>query len=133
MQQLQLRARYVPGDNPKIEIFDQKGAGMLFSIRTYLQSQEKGKYQRNVIEKGPLLSIVADATGKNTQKPVVPAVNTAPASMQVQPPAPTVDVPLEEPVEEPTGRLTGPGAKTARKPAQTQMTTEVLGRERRSR
>ena len=133
MQQLQLRARYVPGDNPKIEIFDQKGAGMLFSIRTYLQSQEKGKYQRNVIEKGPLLSIVADATGKNTQKPVVPAVNTAPASMQVQPPTPTVDVPLEEPVEEPPGRLSGPGAKTARKPAPTQMTAEVLGRERRGR
>jgi hypothetical protein len=125
MKKLQLRARYIPGDNPKIEIYDQKSGSMLFSIRTYLQSQENGKYQRNVIEKGPLLSIVADATGRNTQQPVVPTVTkkAAPAPMQ----APAVEVP----VEEPPGRLTGPGAKTARKPAQPQMTAEVLGRERR--
>jgi len=128
MQNLKLRARYVPGDNPKIEIYDQKSGSMLFSIRTYLQSQEKGKYQRNVIEKGPLLSIVADATGKNTQKPVVPAVKAAPAP-QTQVLA-TAE-PIGQPIEEPTGRLSGPGAKTARKPVQPQMTAEVLGRERR--
>ena len=78
--------------------------------------------KRNVIEKGPLLSIVADATGRNTQTPVTPVANQAQA--------PAVPAP-EVPVEEPTGRLTGPGVKAARSPAQPQMTAEVLGRERR--
>jgi hypothetical protein len=131
MKDLQLRARYIPGDNPKIEIYDQKSGNVLFNIRTYLQTKEKGKYQRNVIEKGPLLSIVADATGRNTQTPVVPvkkapAVKTAPATVQAP-----VQAPVVAPGEAPTGRLTGPGAKTARKPTQPQMTAEVLGRERR--
>jgi hypothetical protein len=130
MKNLQLRARYIPGDNPKIEIYDQKSGSMLFSIRTYLQSQENSKYQRNVIEKGPLLSIVADATGRNTQKPVTPVANKVPVQpQQPQQPQPKVDVP----VEEPPARLTGPGAKTARKSVQPQMTAEVLGRERRPR
>jgi len=127
MKDLQLRARYVPGENPKIEIYDQKGGGMLFSIRTYLQTQENGKYQRNVIEKGPLLSVVADATGRNTQTPVVP-VKKAPAVKKTPVPMQEPDV---APVEEPMSRLTGPGAKAAKKPTQPQMTAEVLGRERR--
>ena len=131
MQNLKLRARYIPGDNPKIEIYDQKSGSMLFSIRTYLQSQENGKYQRNVIEKGPLLSIVADATGRNTQQPVVPAVTKKAAPAVTKKAAPMQAPAVEVPVEEPPGRLTGPGAKTARKPAQAQMTAEVLGRERR--
>ena len=69
---------------------------------------------------------MSDATGRNTQTPIVP-VKKAPAvkTASVQPPTDEI------PVEEPTGRLTGPGAKAARKPTQPQMTAEVLGRERR--
>ena len=48
------------------------------------------------------------------------------APMAVPPAAPAV-----VPTQEPAARLTGPGAKTARNPAQPQMTAEVLGRERR--
>jgi len=44
----------------------------------------------------------------------------------VQPVAPAV-----APAVAPVGRLTGPGVKTARNPAQPQVTAEVLGRERR--
>jgi hypothetical protein len=38
---------------------------------------------------------------------------------------------VSAPAQEPVARLTGPGAKAARNPAQPQMTAEVLGRERR--
>ena len=113
MKKLQLRAKYIPGDNPKIEIYDKKSNQMLFSIRTYLQSQEKGMYQRNVIEKGPLLSVVADATGRNTDTP------------------PNQEMPDDE--EEPAGRLTGPGARAARTQREPRMDKATLGRERRTR
>ena len=56
-----------------------------------------------------------------------PSTQIPPTTDQVQ--GGTIDVGDQD--EEPTGRLTGPGAKTARKPTQTQMTAEVLGRERR--
>ena len=110
MKKLQLRAKYVPGDNPKIQIYDQKSDQLLFSIRTYLQSQEKGKYQRNVIEKGPLLSKVADATGRNTDTPS------------------NLDSPDNS---EPTKRLTGPGARAAKTNHEPRMDRATLGRERR--
>jgi hypothetical protein len=109
MKKLQLRARYIPGDNPKIEIYDKKSNLMLFSIRTYLQSQEKGMYQRNVIEKGPLLSVVADATGRNTDTP--PNMN-----------------PVDD---EPTKRLTGPGVRAAKTNREPRMDRATLGRKRR--
>jgi hypothetical protein len=113
MKKLQLRAKFIPGDNPKIEIYDKKSDRMLFSIRTYLQSQEKGMYQRNVIEKGPLLSVVADATGRNTDTP------------------PNQEMPNDE--EEPTSRLTGPGARASRTKHEPRMDKATLGRERRTR
>ena len=47
-----------------------------------------------------------------------------------QPIRPTVAGPVA-PAVAPAGRLTGPGVKTARNPAQPQVTAEVLGRERR--
>lgn len=146
MQDMQLRARYIPGDNPKIEVYDQKSNKMLFSIRTYMQTKSDGtKYQRNVIEKGPLLSIVADATGRYKDRPAeLPAVasqtKSAPANKtQTNPPLTPdqadgglIDVAGETGPEQ-IGRLTGPGAKTARKPVQPKMTAEVLGRELRRR
>ena len=110
MKKLQLKARYIPGDNPKIEIYDKKSDRMLFSIRTYLQSQEKGMYQRNVIEKGPLLSVVADATGRNTDTP------------------PNMDSTDDE---ESSKRLTGPGARASRTKHEPRMDKATLGRERR--
>ena len=109
MKKLQLRARYIPGDNPKIEIYDKKSDRMLFSIRTYLQSQEKGMYQRNVIEKGPLLSVVADATGRNTDTP------------------PNMDSSNDEPAK----RLTGPGVRASKTNHEPRMDRATLGRERR--
>jgi len=110
MEKLQLRAKFIPGDNPKIEIYDKKSDRMLFSIRTYLQSQEKGMYQRNVIEKGPLLSIVADATGRNTDTP---------------PKTDSMDVDTDD---KPTQRLTGPGSKAARTQHEPRMDKATLGR-----
>ena len=112
MKKLQLRAKYIPGENPKIEIYDKKSDRMLFSIRTYLQSQEKGMYQRNVIEKGPLLSVVADATGRNTDTP------------------PNMDT-TDDDDEESSNRLTGPGARASRTKHEPRMDKATLGRERR--
>ena len=107
MKKLKLKARYIAGDNPKIEIYDKKSDRMLFSIRTYLQAQEKGMYQRNVIEKGPLLSVVADATGRNTDTP----------------PDET-----RKDTEEPATRLTGPGVRAARTKHEPRMDKATLGR-----
>jgi len=60
MKNLKFNAEFVPGENPKLYVKDQE-QGILFQIRTYLQTKEGGKYQRNVIEKGPLLSKIANA------------------------------------------------------------------------
>lgn len=144
MKNLKLKARFIPGDNPKIEVYDEISGQMLFSIRTYMQQQEKGAYQRNVIEKGPLLGKVADATGRYQDRPAELSaqkpVTKRPAPQAAVPPGPKVsadqqqggliDLPGEE-QPEPVGRLTGPGARTARKPVEPKMTAEVLGRERR--
>jgi len=137
MKGLKLRARFIPGDNPKIEVYDENSNQMLFSIRTYIQQQDKGPYQRNVIEKGPLLSKVADATGRYqdkpkelpkqrlTPKPQMPVAKPAQAQPVDQSQGGLVDVAGEQ---EPTSRLTGPGVRTARTQPQPQMTAEVLGR-----
>ena len=138
MKDLKLRARFIPGDNPKIEVYDENSNQMLFSIRTYMQQQEKGPYQRNVIEKGPLLGKVADATGRYQDRPKKLAnQNTtstpqAPATDVDQQQGGLIDVDSEAEPEQ-VGRLTGPGAKTARKPVQPKMTAEVLGRDFRRR
>ncbi len=60
MAGLKLQAEFIPGDNPKLVVKDRR-QGVLFHIRTYLQKSDAGTYQRNVIEKGPLLSQVANA------------------------------------------------------------------------
>lgn len=136
MKGLRLRARFVPGDNPKIEVYDEISGQMLFSIRTYMQAQEKGAYQRNVIEKGPLLGKVADATGRYRDRPTnLPAPKAAPAVPKSAPAAqPTtpdqqqgglIDIGADT---APATRLTGPGARTAKKPVEPQLTAEVLGR-----
>jgi hypothetical protein len=80
MKELSLRSKFVPGENPRLEIYDAKSGNELFHIRTYLQTKDDGtKYQRNVIEKGPLLSIVADITGRNAQKQTQPVPVATPA------------------------------------------------------
>lgn len=81
MAQLKLRARFTPGENPKLEVYDLVSGNELFRIRTYFQSTKKDPfYQRNVIEKGPLLSIVADITGRKAQQ-----ASAAPATTDVKP------------------------------------------------
>jgi hypothetical protein len=146
MKGLRLRARFVPGDNPKVEVYDEISNQMLFSIRTYIQQQEKGAYQRNVIEKGPLLSKVADATGRYRDRPEnVPAPKFAPAARAplAQPARPSqpaqtndqqrgglIDVDNEQ---EPVGKLTGPAAKTVSRPVESRTDVATLGREMRRR
>jgi len=63
MRTIKLESKFVPGENPKILIFDRQH-GILFQIRTYLQSKDGSTYQRNVIEKGPLLTKIANAIEK---------------------------------------------------------------------
>jgi hypothetical protein len=61
MKSLDLVAETLWGENPKFIIKDNRH-GILFHIRTYMQNKDDGtKYQRNVIEKGPLLSKIANA------------------------------------------------------------------------
>lgn len=60
MKLIKLKAEFLPGENPKIVVMDDQ-QGILFQMRTYLQSKEGGTYQRNVIEKGPLLTKIANA------------------------------------------------------------------------
>lgn len=60
MGSINLTSEFLPGENPKIIVKDPT-QGILFQIRTYLQDTEKGKYQRNVVEKGPLLNTIANA------------------------------------------------------------------------
>jgi hypothetical protein len=90
MKRLQLRAETIlTGDNPKLLITDLKTGGVLFQLRTYLQTKKDGsKYQRNIIEKGPLLAMVADATGKYAKPPEV-AAKEKPKATPVAPVAAT--------------------------------------------
>lgn len=128
MKNLRLRARFVPGDNPKLEVYDQTSNEMLFSIRTYMQQQEKGAYQRNVIEKGPLLGKVADATGRYQDRPKNLPTDQSATDVKTPSAQPQDTVPNDR--QPPVGKLTGPGAAVAKAP-EPKMTTEVLGRERR--
>lgn len=140
MKQLKLRARFVPGDNPKIEVYDEVSGQLLFGIRTYMQSQEKGFYQRNVIEKGPLMGKIADATGRYrdrpkelpAQKPVATARPAPRASGQTpdQQQGGLIDVANDQ---QPVGKLTGPAAKTVQRPVEAKTDLATLGRELRRR
>jgi hypothetical protein len=89
MKTLDLEAVTVWGENPKLIIKD-RTQGTLFHIRTYMQTKDDGtKYQRNVIEKGPLLGKIANALEQEPtasapvdKAPVKPA--DLPASIQNQ-------------------------------------------------
>ena len=60
MTGIKLVAQFLPGENPKIIVKD-LDKGVLFQIRTYLQTTDKGTYQRNILEKGPLMAALANA------------------------------------------------------------------------
>lgn len=66
LRKIKLRAIYTFDANPIIRIVADDGSDdpeMLIKIRTYLNDKGGGKfYQRNIIEKGPLLSKVAQVT-----------------------------------------------------------------------
>ena len=66
------------------------------------------------------------ATAPAVRKPVAPVPEPQPTLTPDQQQGGLIDVAGEE---EPQGRLTGPGARTARKPVEPKMTAEVLGRE----
>lgn len=68
MKKMQLRATFISGENPKLHIKDQVTGQLLLQIRTYVQQGKKGLYQRNVIEKGPLISTIANAIAKDVSK-----------------------------------------------------------------
>jgi hypothetical protein len=120
MTRLELRAEAVlTGDNPKLLIKDMKTGGVLFHLRTYLQTKKDGsKYQRNIIEKGPLLAMVADATGKYAKPPEVTAQQkpkatkvTTPAVVAPTPTTPTAPVSstanAPQPAEQEVGETQG--------------------------
>lgn len=116
MKRLQLRAETVlTGDNPKLLIKDMKTGGVLFHLRTYLQTKKDGsKYQRNIVEKGPLLSMVADATGKYAKSSTAAQSNTVdpkqPPTVAPPQPAPlqkSSKTPLVDPAEQEVGETQG--------------------------
>lgn len=82
MKSLDLVAETHWGENPKFIIKD-KQHGILFHIRTYMQTKNDGtKYQRNVIEKGPLLGKIANAL---EQEPATPVATPAPVAKKPAP------------------------------------------------
>ena len=77
------------------------------------------------------LRMIANKTPKDQ---IIPALERQFPQLAPRVAAPPVAPPVSPavaPAEAPTGRLTGPGVKTARNPAQPQVTAEVLGRDRR--
>jgi hypothetical protein len=120
MKKVQLRAKFVPGENPKLEIYDEISKSQLFQIRTYLQTKEGGKYQRNVVEKGPLLSMVADATGRYqkaatqpTQAPVQQPVRQPLGNKAAQPAKLPTKAKVAEPVQKPGDQMGAEPQNTA--------------------
>jgi hypothetical protein len=109
MKTLQLRARFMPGENPKLFIEDVKTGRQLFQLRSYMQTKKDGTlYQRNIVEKGPLITYIADATGRHAEmqktlrgersKPAQQPAVTKPA---VQKPQPQVEPAVEPEIEQP--------------------------------
>jgi hypothetical protein len=102
---------------------------LLFKSRSYYSPA--GKVVRTIIEGGHLLDTLAATAPK--QSVTTPATRPAVQKSQQTTDQATgglIDVAGDK---EPQSRLTGPGAKTARKPVQPKMTAEVLGREVRRR
>ena len=97
MASVKLFAEFVPGENPRLLIKDQQ-QGLLLQIRTYLQAKNDGTmYQRNVIEKGPLLGKLANAIEQPAQAPAQPAA-TKPAQ-PVKKVAPRPSAPKPRPAQ----------------------------------
>jgi hypothetical protein len=141
---------------PEIRIYDKNSGKPLIYIR-YSSTQDETKVWNTVEMKDLLKELTTLKYYKSKPRPanVAPAptvpVTTKATTIKQPTLAPTMAAPVAEPEtvgttdqtagglvdvageEEPQGRLTGPGAKTARKPAQPKMTAEVLGREVRRR
>ena len=83
MKGLNLQAVVMPGENPKL-VFKDASQGILFHIRTYLQKTEGGFYQRNVIEKGPLLGKIANAIENGPAETPAPDSPAVPKGIQNQ-------------------------------------------------
>lgn len=131
---------------PEIRIYDKNSGQPLIYIR-YSSTQDETKIWNTVEMRDLLKDLTTLKYHKSVPKPVdtqapVPVAQTsAPVASAALPSTPTTTrlqgtqfispQPGLPDNEEPAGRLTGPGAKTARKPTQPQMTAEVLGRERR--
>jgi hypothetical protein len=134
---------------PEIRIYDKNSGQPLIYIR-YSSTQDETKVWNTVEMKDLLKKLTTLKYHKSAPRP---ADTEAPAPVAQVPVAKTSVVPTALPStpattrlqgtqftspqpglpddEEPTGRLTGPGVKTARTQYQPQMATEVLGRDRR--
>lgn len=123
---------------PYIYIIDKNTGKPIMHVRLAIL---KSGRMTNTFELDYLLDLVRDSLKKQNQALAQPAqsqpAQTQPANTPATPGPSTdqqqgglIDVGNDE---EPQGRLTGPGAKTARKPVQPKMTAEVLGREVRRR
>lgn len=106
MQKMQLRATFLSGDNPKLHIKDQVTGQLLLQIRTYIQQGKKGPYQRNVIEKGPLISTIANAIEKQSinqpQQPPAPVAKPQPAQEKPVTPTKPLGTTAQKPAKLPT-------------------------------
>jgi hypothetical protein len=118
---------------PYIYIIDKNTGKPIMHVRLAIL---KSGRMTNTFELDYLLDLVRDSLKKQNQALAQPA-QAQPANTPATPGPSTdqqqgglVDVNGEQ---EPQGKLTGPGAKTARKPVEPKMTAEVLGREFRRR
>jgi hypothetical protein len=105
MKLLDLVAETHWGENPKFIIKD-KNQGILFHIRTYLQTKDDGtKYQRNVIEKGPLLSkissVLSAPVNPKVKAPIKTAPNLVPKKSLGNPAAVPAKTPTKDKVQQP--------------------------------
>jgi hypothetical protein len=124
---------------PYIYIIDKNTGKPIMHVR--LAILKSGRLT-NTFELDYLLDLVRDAQKKQNQT-ASPVTQTQPVRSITTPPSITPSsttdqtqggvIDVDDQDEEPAVRLTGPGAKTAKKPTQPQMTAEVLGRERRGR
>jgi hypothetical protein len=129
---------------PEIRIYDKNSGQPLIYVR-YSSTQDETKIW-NTVEMKDLLKDLTTLKYHKTQRPTAAPATTASTAEPAPTPAPakTVTSTLQGtqfssprsgipamPDDEDLPRLSGPGAKAARKPTQPQMTAEVLGRERR--
>jgi hypothetical protein len=114
MKLLDLVAETHWGENPKFIIKD-RNQGVLFHIRTYLQTKPDGtKYQRNVIEKGPLLSKIASVLSAPVNPKVKEPTKAVPQKSLGNPAAVPAKVPTKAKVQQPAQQ---PGDQMGAEPA----------------